>query len=103
MKLASNLTRNLLLATVAASGLFMATPAKAILVGQCIEFTACYSSSSPTPWSHTLTTADLIALGLGTSEPLIASQTSQFIIRLGVTTITFTTLGGPVTSSLPEF
>jgi hypothetical protein len=77
--------------------------ATAILVGQCIEFATCYSNFTPTPWSDTLTTSDLTSLGLGTTQPLVAAQTSQFVIRLGVTTIDFTTTGAPVIETLPQF
>jgi hypothetical protein len=57
-----------------------------ILVAQCIEFTGCYSNQSPTAWSDTLTGAQLASLGTGPVN-LVAVQTSQFIIRLGVTTL----------------
>jgi hypothetical protein len=77
--------------------------ASAILVGQCVEFTACYSSATPTPWSHMLTGADLTSLGLGATQPLVAGQTSQFVIRLGITTITFDTNSGPISEILPAF
>jgi hypothetical protein len=77
--------------------------ATSILVGQCIEFAACWSSLTPTPWSDSLTLANLTDLGLGTSEPFVAAQTSRDIIRLGVTTITFTTTGSPVTENLGQF
>ena len=79
-----------------------ASHATAILVGQCIEFAACFSSG-PTPWSDNLTTANLTALGLGTTQPLVAAQTSMTTIRLGVTTIDFATTTGPVVEMLPEF
>jgi hypothetical protein len=74
-----------------------------ILVGQCIEFATCYSSGTPTPWSDTLTIADLTALGLGSTVDLTAAQTSQFIMRLGVTTFSFDTTSGNVTETLGEF
>jgi hypothetical protein len=57
-----------------------------ILVAQCVEFTGCYSNLSPTAWSDTLTGAQLAGLGTG-SVNLVAVQTSQFVIRLGVTTL----------------
>jgi hypothetical protein len=81
------------------------SPGKAaiILVGQCIEFATCWTSGTPTPWSDSLTLADLTGLGLGTSQPFVAAQTSEFTIRLGMTSITFTTTGSPVTESLAEF
>jgi len=77
--------------------------ANAILVGQCVEFTTCYSSATPTPWSHMLTGGDLTSLGLGTTQPFVAAQTSQAQIRLGITTITFDTNSGPVNETLQEF
>jgi hypothetical protein len=80
------------------------TPADPVLVAQCIEFAACWTPGHPpTPWSHTLSSADLASLGLGTTEPLVAAQTSRSIIRLGATTITFDTTSGLVTESLPQF
>jgi hypothetical protein len=58
-----------------------------ILVAQCIEFTNCYNSLiNPVAWSDTLTTSQLHSLGTGTVD-LIATQTSQFTVRLGVTTL----------------
>jgi hypothetical protein len=89
---------------LAAVTMLVAAPAShatAILVGQCIEFTTCYFNGAP--WSDTLTTANLTSLGLGTAQPLVAAQTSQFVIRLGVTTIDFMTSGAPVIETLPEF
>src|SRR5262245_42996350 len=77
--------------------------ASAILVGQCVEFTTCFASATPTPWSHMLTGADLTSLGFGTTQPFVAGQTSQFVIRLGITTITFDTNSGPVSEILPAF
>ena len=87
------------------AALFVAVPAANanILVAQCIEFDTCWTSGSPTPWSDTITLAELISLGLGTNQPFIAAQTAQFVIRLGITTITFATPGGPVVESLGEF
>jgi hypothetical protein len=83
--------------------LFLAAPqAKAdILVGQCLESAACYHGT--TTWSDTLSGTDLASLGLGSSVNLIAAQTSQFVIRLGVTTFDFTTAGSDVVETLPEF
>lgn len=81
-----------------------APPSQAgLLVGQCIEFAACWSGPGPTAWSDSLSLSDLMALGLGGDVPLVAAQTSQYVIRLGVTTITFDTSTGPVTEMLPEF
>jgi hypothetical protein len=73
-----------------------------IMVGQCIESAPCWTG--PTlPWSDTLSLADLTSLGLGSTVPLIATQTSQFVIRLGVTTADFSTPGGPVVETVGEF
>ena len=88
---------------VAILGVGAQSHANAILVGQCIEFTTCYSSATPTPWSHMLTGADLASLGLGSTQPFVAGQTSQFVIRLGITMITFDTNSGPVSETLTAF
>jgi hypothetical protein len=88
---------------VAISGAGVQSHASAILVGQCVEFTACFASATPTPWSHMLTDADLTSIGLGTTQPFVAGQTSQFVIRLGITTITFDTNSGPVSDILAAF
>jgi hypothetical protein len=77
--------------------------ASAILVSQCIELATCWTSVTPTPWSDTLTTANLTSLGLGTTQPLVVAQTSEFVIRLGMTTIDFSTTTDPVVETLPEF
>lgn len=53
------------------------------LVGQCFEFDTCWTSPTPTSWS-----ADLGPLYLpGGDYYFIASQTSEYVIRLGVTTV----------------
>ena len=57
-----------------------------ILVASCVEFTACYNSLSPVAWSDTLTGAQLAALGTGPVN-VTAVETSQFVVRLGVTTL----------------
>lgn len=82
---------------------FLASPANAtqILVGQCVEGGACYSYT--TPWSDTLTLSQLDSLGLGSTESEIATETSQYVIRLGVTTFDFTTSTGAVVDSIGEF
>jgi PEP-CTERM motif len=87
------------------AALFVAVPAANanILVAQCIEFDPCWTSNTTTAWSDSLSLADLMSLGLGSNQPLIAWQTAQFVIRLGITTITFQTPGGPVVESLGEF
>ena len=55
-----------------------------ILVGQCVEFTACYNGT--TTWSDTLNSVQLALLGTGTVN-LTEIQTSQFTVRLGTTTL----------------
>jgi hypothetical protein len=60
-----------------------------ILVAQCVEFTACYNNttSTPTPWSASLTSSQIALLGTGLVDFTVV-QTSQFYIRLGQTTLT---------------
>ena len=55
-----------------------------ILVGQCVEFTACYFGT--TGWSDTLSAAQIASLGTGFVN-LTAVQTSQYVIRMGDTTL----------------
>jgi len=76
--------------------------AASIQVAQCTSALPCFSSG-PTPWSYSLSLADLTAIGLGTSAPLIAAQTFPVVIRLGETTLTIITPGGPVVQTLSEF
>ena len=98
--------RKVILAAIGAVGALAApstSNAAVVLVGQCVQFSACYTSSSPTHWSGTLSSGELALLGLGTNEAFTAEQTSPIGIRLGVTSITFTTSGAPVTESLPQF
>lgn len=98
-----------ILGLLVAAGLFLAAPetrAASILVGQCVQFEACWTGTigTPgTPWSAVLSDAQLASLGLGSNVPFIAAQTSTQFIRLGVTTMSFTTLGGPVVQTLPAF
>lgn len=67
-----------------------------ILVGQCVEFTPCYSSAStPTPWSTTLTPTQIALLGTGPVD-FSVTQTSQFWIRLGQTALTQINTTSPV-------
>ena len=79
-----------------------ASHATASLVGQCIEFATCTFAGTPTPWSDSLSTANLTSFGLGTSQPLVAAQTATGLIRLGVTTIDFTTATGAVIETCPS-
>jgi hypothetical protein len=76
--------------------------AVSILVGQCVQYGACYNGG-PTPWSDTLSLSNLTSLGLGSNVDLIAQQTSQYVIRLGATTMTFDTTGSPITQTLSAF
>ena len=100
MKIASLVSG--LAALACASGLVAGkAQATQILVGQCVEFAACYNNT--TVWSDTLSLAQLTDLGLSTNVDFVATQTSQFVIRLGVTTADFTTGSGPVTETLPEY
>jgi hypothetical protein len=55
-----------------------------ILVGECVEFTACYTTGAA--WTDTLSAAQLASLGTGPVN-VTAVQTSQFVVRLGVTTL----------------
>jgi len=58
-----------------------------IEVAQCIEYDPCWEGAEAgTPWSDTLTTAQIASLGTGV-VPFSATQTSQYTIRLGVTTL----------------
>jgi hypothetical protein len=75
--------------------------ATSILVGDCVEGAQCWNTGAS--WSDTLTGAQLSDLGLGANAPLIAAQTAEYVIRLGETTMTFTTGGGPATETLGEF
>ena len=88
-----------------AVAMLVAAPASqaGILVAQCPFDTTCTLAQTPTPWSDSLSTANLTSLGLGTDQPLVAAQTNFGIIRLGVTTIDFATATGAVIESLPEF
>jgi hypothetical protein len=75
--------------------------AVSILVGSCVQYGACYYHT--TPWYDTLSLSNLTSLGLGTNVNLIAQQTSEAVIRLGATTMTFITTGSPITQTLSEF
>jgi len=98
--------KSILLAMIIALATLVTPSAKGgtILVGQCVEFTTCWNGQTGgTPWSDTLSLAQLTSLGLGSSVDLVAAQTSQYVIRLGATTLSFTTLTGPVVETLGEF
>jgi hypothetical protein len=72
-----------------------------LLVAQCLEFGACYNEmTSPTPWSFTLTAAQIAALGTGVVDFTVV-QTSQYWLRLGETTLTqVNTAAAPEPSTL---
>jgi PEP-CTERM motif len=58
-----------------------------ILVASCVEDTTCWTGASgTTAWSDTLTSTQIGLLGTGVVD-FTAVQTSQYIIRLGVTTL----------------
>jgi hypothetical protein len=98
-----------LLMIAAVATLFVVAPqvkGDGVLVGQCVEFTACWTNPSPTAWSDSLSGANLTAAETaagGPRLPFIVEQNTESVIRLGVTTIVFTTSGGPVTETLGEF
>jgi hypothetical protein len=102
------MTKSLVLLGALGVFFFAAPQSKAdgMLVGQCIEFTACWSSGSPTSWSDSLSGADLASIvsdAGSTTVPFIVEQNTEYVIRLGITTMDFTTTGGPVMQSLGEF
>jgi hypothetical protein len=55
-----------------------------VLVASCVEFASCYNVL--TPFSDTLTSAEIASLGTGIVD-FTAVQTSQFVIQLGETTL----------------
>jgi hypothetical protein len=72
-----------------------------LLVAQCVQFTACYNNltKTPTPWSMTLSPAQMALLGTGMVDFTVV-ETSQFYVRLGETTLTQITATAPEPSSL---
>jgi hypothetical protein len=85
-------------------GLNAPAQAQQVQVASCESTSAsCWDGGSPTPWSYDLSDAQLTALGLGTSQPLIADQTGCCVIRLGSLQILFQTGGGPVLETAPEY
>jgi hypothetical protein len=57
-----------------------------LLVGQNVQGGPGYTNQSPTPWSYTFTPADLALLLDGSAE-FTATQTSEYVIRLGQTNL----------------
>ena len=90
-----------LAATIGAATASQATP---ILVGQCVEYAACWNGG-PTPWSYSISGAQLESLGLGTDQDFTAAQTSEYNTRLGVTEIDFYNIDETLiaTETLGEF
>lgn len=72
-----------------------------ILVAQCVQFTPCYNNltKTPTPWSMTLTPAQMASLGTGAVDFTVV-ETSQFYVRLGETTLMQLNAIAPEPSSL---
>ena len=98
------------LVALAVCALFLLTAplakADGLLVDQCFEFATCWTSSVPTPWSDELSAGQLALIieAAGSPRiPFIVEQNTESVIRLGVTTMTFFTFGGPVVESLDEF
>ena len=75
-----------------------------LLVAQCVQFTACYNNltKTPTPWSMTLSASQMALLGTGSVDFSVV-ETSQYYVRLGVTTLTQVTATAPEPSSLLLF
>ena len=70
-----------------------------VLVAQCVEFGVCYEDISgvPTPWTDTLTASQIALLGTGVVDFTVV-QTSQYLIRVGATTLD----QAPGLSAVPE-
>ena len=66
-----------------------------LLVAQCVEDYLCFLTG-PTDWSDTLTANQIASLGTGTVN-LTAVQTSEYITRLGATTLDQTTANTAIT------
>jgi|HubBroStandDraft_4_1064222.scaffolds.fasta_scaffold389015_2 hypothetical protein len=64
-----------------------------VLVAQCIEFAACWQGPI-TPWSDTLTPAEIASLGTGLVD-FTAAQTSVYEVNLGPTTLDQTQVPEP--------
>lgn len=75
------------LPTGAQAQAYTGTDPSAVQVGICVEFTTCWTSGTPTAWSDTVSGTQLS--GLGSSTSLYVGQYSEFVIRLGTTSINF--------------
>ncbi len=73
-----------------------------LLIAQCFEFDNCWNSPEPESWSFTFDNSNFSLLE-DAQAMLTASQTSEFVARLGVTTLTIETktISDPPTS-IPE-
>ncbi len=71
-----------------------------VLVAQCIEFEQCWNGPGPVSWSFTFDDSNFFLLEDGTAM-LTAAQTSEFVSRLGETTLTIETVSEP-SASIPE-
>ncbi|MGB3532340.1 MAG: hypothetical protein WBA13_02365 [Microcoleaceae cyanobacterium] len=69
-------------------------------VAQCFEFDLCWSGPGRVSWGFTFDESDFSLLEDGMAM-LTASQTSEFVARLGETTLTIQTAPDPPTS-IPE-
>jgi len=75
-----------------------------VLVAQCIFEAPCWTGDDgATPFSDTVTGAQLDALGLGTTQAFSTAQVSYYTVQLGPTTFTFDTSGGPVVDVVGDF
>jgi hypothetical protein len=74
-----------------------------LLVAQCIEFEPCWSGFEPVNWRFTFDESHFSLLEDGIVT-LTAAQTSEFVARLGTTTLTIETTSepSPPPESIPE-
>jgi hypothetical protein len=65
------------------------------LINQCVEFAVCWTSGTPVPWTDTIS-------GTFSNDTfsLYASQTAEYTVQLGITTITENVTPTPEPSSL---
>lgn len=71
-----------------------------LLVAQCVEFEQCWNGPGPVNWRFTFDQSNFSLLEEGIAG-LTAAQTSEFITRLGETTLTIETASEP-SASIPE-
>ena len=72
-----------------------------VLVATCIFQANCWTTQTTEAWSHVFTAADILTLS-AFSGPLVLSavQTSEFVIRLGETTLSATATAVPEPGTL---